>query len=45
MSHTQIRSAVAADAERLLKIYAYYVEETAITFDYEVPSLEEFRRK
>lgn len=45
MNHTQIRSAVAADAERLLKIYAYYVEETAITFDYEVPSLEEFRRK
>ncbi|MBR7076337.1 MAG: GNAT family N-acetyltransferase, partial [Lachnospiraceae bacterium] len=45
MNHTQIRSAVAADAGRLLKIYAYYVEETAITFDYEVPSLEEFRRK
>lgn len=31
------------DAEALLSIYAPYVRETAITFEYEVPSVEEFR--
>lgn len=30
------------DAEEILNIYAHYVEETAISFEYEVPSLEEF---
>lgn len=40
-----IRTAAAEDAEALLDIYAYYVEHTAITFEYEVPSLEEFRRR
>ena len=30
------------DAEELLKIYSYYVENTAITFEYDVPSVEEF---
>ena len=43
MNHSQVRSVTAADAERLLTIYAYYVEKTAITFDYDVPSLQEFR--
>ena len=38
-----IRSAVPEDAARLREIYAYYVENTAISFEYEVPSLEEFR--
>ena len=28
--------------EELLEIYAYYVEKTAITFEYEVPSIEAF---
>ena len=37
-----VREAHVEDAARLLEIYAYYVEKTAITFDYEVPSLEEF---
>lgn len=37
-----IRIAKVADAEQLLNIYAYYVENTAITFEHEVPSLEEF---
>ncbi len=37
-----IRSVSAADAPALLKIYAPYVEHTAITFEYEVPSVEEF---
>ncbi|WP_035783543.1 GNAT family N-acetyltransferase [Butyrivibrio sp. MC2021] len=37
-----IREATEDDAENLLKIYSYYVEETAITFEYEVPSVAEF---
>ena len=40
-----IRSATAADAARLLEIYAWYVENTAITFEIVVPSLEEFQRR
>ena len=38
-----IRSAAAADAGRLLEIYAWYVEHTAITYEYETPSLKEFQ--
>ncbi len=38
-----IRAAVPGDAEALLAIYAPYVETTAITFEYDVPSAEEFR--
>lgn len=38
-----IRIATENDAEELLNIYAPYVEKTAITFEYEVPSVEEFR--
>lgn len=37
-----IRIAVQKDAERLLEIYAYYIKHTAITYEYEVPSVEEF---
>lgn len=33
---------MAADAGRLLSIYAPYVRQTAITFDYEVPTTDEF---
>ena len=40
-----LRSATEADAEALLRIYAPYVRETAVTFEYEVPSQEEFRRR
>lgn len=38
----EIRVATQEDAKDLLNIYAYYVEHTAITFEHEVPSLEEF---
>ncbi len=38
-----VRDATLADAERLLRIYDYYVKNTAITFEYETPSLEEFQ--
>ena len=40
--NTQIRQATIKDAKELLAIYAPYVLETAITFEYEVPALEEF---
>ena len=40
-----IRSASVNDAEQLLKIYAWYVEKTAISFEYDVPSLEEFQSR
>ena len=40
-----IRSATKEDAARLLEIYAYYVTDTAITFEYEVPSLSEFEER
>ncbi len=38
----KIRSAKPNDAKELLGIYSYYVENTAITFEYDVPSVEEF---
>ncbi len=38
-----IRDAVLEDAERILEIYDYYVKNTAITFEYKTPSLEEFK--
>ena len=47
LSMTKIRLAVATadDAARLLEIYRPYVLTTAITFEYEVPTLEEFRAR
>ena len=41
----RIRTARLSDAPALLKIYAPYVEKTAITFEYLVPSKEEFRSR
>lgn len=38
-----IRAVTAEDAAALLEIYAPYVTDTAISFEYEVPSLDEFR--
>ena len=37
-----IRTATLSDAQALLNIYSPYVEHTAITFEYDVPSVEEF---
>ena len=42
---TVIRSAALSDAARLLEIYAYYVGNTAISFETEVPSLAEFEER
>ena len=41
----KIRFATEKDAEAILKIYAPYIEKTAITFEYEVPSLSEFSKR
>ncbi len=38
----RIRAASADDAAELVSIYAPYVKHTAITFEYEVPTVEEF---
>jgi phosphinothricin acetyltransferase len=40
-----IRAASADDAAELVSIYAPYVRQTAITFEYEVPTAEEFRER
>lgn len=40
-----IRDAQVADAKELLAIYTPYVEHTAVTFEYDVPSEEEFRQR
>ena len=43
MERGLIRSAVPEDAERLLEIYAYYVLNTAVTYEDTVPALPDFR--
>lgn len=45
MSIITIRDAKFEDAERILEIYAYYVRNTAITFEYNVPLLSEFQNR
>lgn len=44
-SQINIRAAKIEDAEELLGIYSYYVKKTAITYEYEVPSLDEFKNR
>lgn len=41
----RIRLAEPADASALLEIYAPYVEKTAVTFEYDVPTVEEFQKR
>ena len=43
--HLSVRAARPEDAPRLLEIYAPYVRDTAITFEYKVPEIDEFRRR
>ena len=38
----KIRPVTLEDAPELVRIYAPYVEKTAITFEYQVPTIEEF---
>ena len=40
-----IRTASAEDAAGLLEIYRPYVEHTAITFEYEIPTVGEFEER
>ena len=40
-----IRSAVPADGSRLAQIYRYYVENTAVSFEYVAPDAAEFRSR
>lgn len=43
LSEIKIRVATPEDAQDLLNIYSYYVKNTGITYEYDVPTLEEFR--
>lgn len=43
MSDVILRAARLEDAEQCADIYSYYVKNTAITYEYDVPSAEEFR--
>ena len=45
MNLVTIREAVPDDAADLLAVYAYFVRETAITFEYDVPATAEFRER
>ena len=45
MDNVLIRTATLDDAPRLVEIYSYYVEETAISFEYETPSVEKFQTR
>ena len=45
MTKMTLRFAETGDAEELLQIYAPYVEKTAITFEYDVPSVAEFSER
>ena len=40
-----IRTATIQDAEAILSIYTPYILDTAITFEYTVPPIEEFRER
>ena len=45
MSEIIIRNANVSDASAILEIYGYYVANTAISMEYEVPTLEEFEKR
>lgn len=37
-----IRTALSSDAQQLLEIYTPYVRDTAVSFEYDIPTVEEF---
>ena len=45
MGEYKIREVKTEDAGRLAEIYSYYVEKTAVSFEYEAPSAVEFERR
>lgn len=42
---TELRDATLNDAEDILKIYDYYVQNTAVTFEYETPTVDDFKKR
>lgn len=44
-ANVTIRVAQLSDAPELVRIYAPYVEKTAISFEYTVPTVDEFRQR
>ena len=45
MSEWNIREVREEDAGELVRIYSWYVLNTAVSFEYEVPSVSEFRER
>ena len=45
MNDFEIREVHIEDAERLVEIYSYYVLNTAVSFEYDVPSVDEFKER
>lgn len=45
MNTVIIRVVKQEDIKRILEIYAHYVKNTAITFEYDVPDLQEFQNR
>ena len=45
MTNLSVRFATPADAETLVAIYAPYIRRTAITYEYEIPSVAEFAHR
>lgn len=41
----QVRNVTLNDAQELVDIYSYYVLNTTITFEYETPSMDEFKQR
>lgn len=45
MNNIEIRMATQDDAKEILTIYAPYISDTVITFEYEIPSLDNFKER
>jgi len=45
MGELTVREAKPEDAKRLLEIYSHYVKNTAVSFEYETPTQEEFEER
>ena len=45
MREITIRTATVSDAPAILDIYGYYVANTAISMEYDVPTLAEFEKR
>jgi phosphinothricin acetyltransferase len=45
MNDFEIREVHIEDADRLVEIYSHYVLNTAVSFEYDVPSVDEFKER